>query len=1705
MNAGANFLQTAAAPDPLATALRYATAPYGRGIGALALKLTPAVSGTSNVLPYDFSTYETQYGLEPQNIVASYVLTLGADELASAATVDIVYIGGAGAGTVRVLIPAGTLAGVSFALAPLPNDPALVLQSLTERPVPAAGEPSGPDKWGLTALIGNGSRLMSALTAELQVLAATARDVRAQRRLVTARAASLDRIGDSLGVPRLLPAPYRLNADSTTVALYHLDDPIAPVIDATQDFPGVNVGAGRGAPGRFNGACRITSAGGMVIPDAAAFAVDPASGFTVEMFANLAAPPAAGQWAVFAVKRPRFDPTASSAKQAASPGWSLALEPSAGGHDLALTLTDQTGVVVRAAAPNLAPPAGWFHVAGVVNPATGEAAVYLNGQPVGTASLSALGVVSTGANIGLGSDLNGAPLLNGSLDEARLSNVARTDFSSVLGANAQAYAVDDQTIALYHLDETDDWIDEDRSAHYAINSGAERGVAARFDNGLRFSGDLLPNSHCRAESDFQMKLSAGSWDRGAGAQLVQAGPYARFGYRQGAISEPGLDGALHPVFVNDQAAPNASTRGFVTTACYGFTPDDPTNSNDPSQTIARFQAAGRSVQEAIDYFGEWRGLPLSFFANEYQTHGVTAAYEPCLPPSSTRTSVMIPGSTDFAFDAATSFTIEAFIKPDPVSDDYARAVVSSRSSGLLPGGANADEAGWALCLGSYHSIPNNLRWILGDGRGALVTLDADMNLADGAFHHIAGVVDRDLGAALLYVDGILVREAALGNMGLTATSGPILLGNSPALAAPYAGVLDEVRISRTALSLFQPVLGESDLRYRQRLAIFRPWRLPVYPTVRRVAQALTLSEPDEADVVGLLLGDDPLPENLIQLDVDETDSTRFCASQWFRLIPEALTPGQAIAVDGTTPATEPSVTGLAPLASNSPALLTEPDGVNYSFATPASRQMILATAQALERFAARLAVVAPGATISVLSAYAVPTAPAAPTSNDNLGRALTMVLSEAPTGFDLGVLGALAFATGFAFVAYETAPAPLLRLIVAPGDDLELAVTSQNAPGFDPFNRQIAIVNQPMTISIVRPALSLSSGLTPALEWSVLPFGPAAAALTPAAAGAVTFTGTALGSAVVTVRYTLGDGVTVLVGSLAIVIAPETLDGCDMVGGDGTANVTETSASGLPDPDFRTDYLISSTCPLVDYAGPAAKRMQLPLEAALIRLVRLALSEPGAPRITVLAAYDPNAANLQIVGRGASLAPSSANLTAQRLGALAFLAGFSYVERRRYPQSVYVSVPQGNRFEIFSGPIKRLWPGARISGRGEIMATEFAAAGPPDSNFVPSMLQTFTDARASFAGVSNQVQPSLAIALSALLDALTADNVAGVLQVIAGFTTQDPTLLGVGRAVVARHPSVGPDRLCGYALEAGFGFVEYRAWQPGGAAVYMAAYPVTGAPPNLKSSSSAAPLVAHTTIGTASAADVQTLSLNGSPTDGWFTLAFKGQPAAARYNAGAAEVQAALTALAAIGANNVVCTGGPLPAAAVTITFAGALAIGPQPLISVVATSLVGPPDPNANYVNLFFNPVTQNLAYALAIQPQLAVEGQIEWALQSACPAAALLSTALPDPSDKPGVHQEIIQGTSAGAVAAVATFSLRDFSDPYQFRILPYGALTTSPRLTKDQYDDLMNFLDAYHPLGVEGVTVGLRAFVHGFARPPRWDRLPTSKTYPRYRINR
>ena len=114
----------------------------------------------------------------------------------------------------------------------------------------------------------------------------------------------------------------------------------------------------------------------------------------------------------------------------------------------------------------------------------------------------------------------------------------------------------------------------------------------------------------------------------------------------------------------------------------------------------------------------------------------------------------------------------------------------------------------------------------------------------------------------------------------------------------------------------------------------------------------------------------------------------------------------------------------------------------------------------------------------------------------------------------------------------------------------------------------------------------------------------------------------------------------------------------------------------------------------------------------------------------------------------------------------------------------------------------------------------------------------------------------------------------------------------------------------------------------------------------LTGGTTSAPSVAMTTPGLATA-DVQTLSLTGGPTAGTFTLTFAGQTTAPiPWSATSAQVQAALSNLLAVGAGNVVCSGGPLPGSNVVITFAGQLAPGPQPVITGTATSLVGPGSP---------------------------------------------------------------------------------------------------------------------------------------------------------------
>ncbi len=100
--------------------------------------------------------------------------------------------------------------------------------------------------------------------------------------------------------------------------------------------------------------------------------------------------------------------------------------------------------------------------------------------------------------------------------------------------------------------------------------------------------------------------------------------------------------------------------------------------------------------------------------------------------------------------------------------------------------------------------------------------------------------------------------------------------------------------------------------------------------------------------------------------------------------------------------------------------------------------------------------------------------------------------------------------------------------------------------------------------------------------------------------------------------------------------------------------------------------------------------------------------------------------------------------------------------------------------------------------------------------------------------------------------------------------------------------------------------------------------------------------------GSSAASEVQTITINGSPTGGTFTLTFNGQTTAPiAYNAANTAIDAALEALSNVGAGNVAVTGtGPF-----TVTFGGALANRDVGLTMTATSSLTGGTNPSVTVV----------------------------------------------------------------------------------------------------------------------------------------------------------
>ena len=88
---------------------------------------------------------------------------------------------------------------------------------------------------------------------------------------------------------------------------------------------------------------------------------------------------------------------------------------------------------------------------------------------------------------------------------------------------------------------------------------------------------------------------------------------------------------------------------------------------------------------------------------------------------------------------------------------------------------------------------------------------------------------------------------------------------------------------------------------------------------------------------------------------------------------------------------------------------------------------------------------------------------------------------------------------------------------------------------------------------------------------------------------------------------------------------------------------------------------------------------------------------------------------------------------------------------------------------------------------------------------------------------------------------------------------------------------------------------------------------------------------------------IESVAITGTPTGGTFTLSYGGATTTPlAFSCAASDVLAALVALPTIGTGNVTTAGGPQPGAAITVTFAGTLAVKNVSLLGANGAFLTG-------------------------------------------------------------------------------------------------------------------------------------------------------------------
>lgn len=620
------------------------------------------------------------------------------------------------------------------------------------------------------------------------------------------------------------------------------------------------------------------------------------------------------------------------------------------------------------------------------------------------------------------------------------------------------------------------------------------------------------------------------------------------------------------------------------------------------------------------------------------------------PNESTFATIVVENHADFNIPADRSFTVEAFVKAESLAGAGPRIVIMKRAAEsaaplLLPG--------WSITLGTFRGITNNVMWAISDSVRE-VKIFADINIADGKFHHLAAAVDRQAKRTRLFVDGEEVASAGIDRLGAIDNPEFMRIGRSVG-GDQFVGVIDEVRLSKIARTDFHPVLGESDEAYRLRLGIFERWLLP---TPANLLKAIN-------DAVRIK-GD---PESFVLIEKDRASTV---ATKLVRIIPRQLAVGQSIDRDGGALSNESEISGTAAddQSFNEIYLLRhERPEVNY-LGIENNRRMQAPVKNVLDTLVGLLAQAAVSGKLIIRKSFD-------PADNGlhSVGRALRLTHEN----LALSPLGAMAHKAGFDFVRNEGSE---IYASMAAGEKLEIGVGRPQAdppppPGIDVFS------SKTIHLQVVPDTLPINGEF----DWTLITCdaGRAHFEAHPEDAGlrtAVTsrrrlqLVADAPGEVTLRVEYMLARRTVSATRTIRISI--ENLPNNRTIAGDGDMQIVEAAAVGTPETAFNPIYLITSNAP-VAFGPPDSRRMQIVLERPFLRLVKL-IQDAGAAtnQLRVLQTFDPASPGLHRVGRAMRLRHNV--LDAGLLGALAHRAGFGFVKRTG--ADIFVSVAEGEKIEI---------------------------------------------------------------------------------------------------------------------------------------------------------------------------------------------------------------------------------------------------------------------------------------------------------------------------------------------------------------------------------------------------------------------------------------